>query len=147
MHFPCGYQLCSIKKYNESNKWNFHREFAYITSFRLNAERKNEKKNKMNSYCEVVERRESRIQLTFWHLNLMHGIKFGNDDDFGTWNNGPTTDPRVRAREISFPPLSLSLSPHLMLIIKHALRKMGAKNQMITWRGMWTWIIVSYNVI
>lgn len=41
-------------------------------------------KNKMNSYCGVVERRESRIQLSFWHLNLMHGIKFGNDDDFGT---------------------------------------------------------------
>lgn len=100
-------------------------------------------KNKMNSYCGVVERRESRIQLTFWHLNLMHGIKFGNDDDFGTWNNGPTTDPRVRAREITFPPHS----PHLMLIIKQALRKMGAKNQKITWRGMWTWIIVSYNVI
>lgn len=82
----------------------------------------------MNSYCGVVERRESRnfkIQLTFWYLKLMHGIKFGNDDDFGTWNNGPTTDPRLRAREITFPPLSLS--PHFMLIIKHALRKMGAK--------------------
>lgn len=41
----------------------------------------------MNSYCGVVERRESRnfkIQLTFWYLKLMHGIKFGNDDDFGT---------------------------------------------------------------
>lgn len=75
------------------------------------------RKNKMNSYCGVVERRESRnfkIQLTFWHLKLMHGIKFGNNDDFGTWNNGPTTDPRVRTREITFPLLSflsLSLSP------------------------------------
>lgn len=51
------------------------------------------------------------------------------------WNNGPTT---------TYSDLSLSL--HLMLIIKHVLRKMGAKNGQKP-RGGGTWIIVSYNVI
>lgn len=96
---------------------------ACITSCRLNAERR---KKKQDEFILWGKSKLLKIQLTFWHLNIMHNIKFSWQRRW-LWNL-ETMDQLLHTDHRARFSLSLSLSLKLMLIIKHVLRKLGAKN-------------------